>query len=257
MKLENTGSKYLRDDGTWQAVAGGAHDALTLGATLTDVLSLSAQALSAVAATADNLAMWDNTANKLTYAGLPVGVTLNAGSLTLGAITPTSVNGLTLTAAATGFTIVGGTTPKTLTVGLDASVSGTNTGDQTIKRTLTFDFDGGGSAISEGTAAMIRLPFGFQANSWSLVGSANDRAGAAAACVITLMVYVDDWSTSAFPTTDVVGAGTDPALSAATGATAATNWDDESWASGQLIMVKSSGTPTAKWATLTIEGTEI
>jgi len=38
-------------------------------------------------------------------------------------------NGLTLTAAATGFTVAGGTTSKTLTVPLDASVSGINTGD--------------------------------------------------------------------------------------------------------------------------------
>ena len=38
-------------------------------------------------------------------------------------------NGLTLTSAATGFTVAGGTTSKTLTVPLDASVSGINTGD--------------------------------------------------------------------------------------------------------------------------------
>ena len=38
-------------------------------------------------------------------------------------------NGLTLTAAATGFTVAGGTTSKTLTVPLDASISGVNTGD--------------------------------------------------------------------------------------------------------------------------------
>ena len=53
-------------------------------------------------------------------------------TITLGAITPTSVNGLTLATATTGFTIGGGTTSKTLTVPLDASVSGTNTGDQTL-----------------------------------------------------------------------------------------------------------------------------
>lgn len=53
-------------------------------------------------------------------------------TLSLGDITPTTVNGLTLAAAATGFTIAGGTTSKTLTVPLDASVSGTNTGDQTL-----------------------------------------------------------------------------------------------------------------------------
>lgn len=54
-------------------------------------------------------------------------------ALTIGLsdITPTSVNGLTLTALATGFTVTGGITSKTLTVPLDATVSGTNTGDQT------------------------------------------------------------------------------------------------------------------------------
>ena len=57
--------------------------------------------------------------------------TTPAITLTLGVITPTSVNGLTLAAQATGFTISGGTTSKTLTVALDASVSGTNTGDGT------------------------------------------------------------------------------------------------------------------------------
>jgi hypothetical protein len=58
--------------------------------------------------------------------------TTPAITLTLGAITPTTVNGLTLAAATVGFTISGGTTSKTLTVPLDASVSGTNTGDQNL-----------------------------------------------------------------------------------------------------------------------------
>ncbi len=42
--------------------------------------------------------------------------TTPALTFTLGAITPTSVNGLTFVAAATGFTIAGGTSSKTLTV---------------------------------------------------------------------------------------------------------------------------------------------
>jgi len=42
-----------------------------------------------------------------------------------------SLNGLTLTSLPTGFSIAGGTTPKTLTVTDNASLSGTNTGDQT------------------------------------------------------------------------------------------------------------------------------
>ena len=53
-------------------------------------------------------------------------------TISLGVITPTSVNGLTLSSVATGFTIAGGTISKTLTVPLDASVSGTNTGDNAV-----------------------------------------------------------------------------------------------------------------------------
>ena len=60
------------------------------------------------------------------------GTTTPAITLTLGEITPTTVNGLTLASAANGFTIAGGTTPYTLTVPLTASVSGTNTGDQDL-----------------------------------------------------------------------------------------------------------------------------
>lgn len=56
-------------------------------------------------------------------------------TISLGAIVPSAVNGLTLAAQAVGFTIAGGTTSKTLTVPLDASVSGTNTGDQTTSGT--------------------------------------------------------------------------------------------------------------------------
>jgi len=55
--------------------------------------------------------------------------TTPAITLTLGNITPSTVNALTLASQAIGFTIAGGTTSKTLTVPLDASVSGTNTGD--------------------------------------------------------------------------------------------------------------------------------
>lgn len=46
-----------------------------------------------------------------------------------GDISSATLNGLTCTPQTNGFTIAGGTTSKTLTVPLDASVSGTNTGD--------------------------------------------------------------------------------------------------------------------------------
>jgi hypothetical protein len=43
-----------------------------------------------------------------------------------------TINGLTPVSAANGFTITGGAVPATLTVSSDATVSGTNTGDQTL-----------------------------------------------------------------------------------------------------------------------------
>lgn len=52
--------------------------------------------------------------------------TTPAITLTLGAITPTSVNGLTLTSATTGFAIAGGTTSKTLNVNNTLTLSGTD-----------------------------------------------------------------------------------------------------------------------------------
>lgn len=67
------------------------------------------------------------------------------------ALTGKTYNGLTLTAVSVGFTIAGGATGKTLTVPLDASVSGTNTGDQTI--TLTGDVTGSGTGSFAATIA--------------------------------------------------------------------------------------------------------
>lgn len=53
-------------------------------------------------------------------------------SIALGAITPTTVNGLTHQANSVGFSIWGGTTPDTLTVIGKSILSGTNSGDITI-----------------------------------------------------------------------------------------------------------------------------
>jgi len=52
---------------------------------------------------------------------------LDAGKVPL---TPVAVTTARMTEQANGFTLAGGTTSKTLTVALDANVSGTNTGDQ-------------------------------------------------------------------------------------------------------------------------------
>lgn len=67
------------------------------------------------------------TINVGTWNGTAIG-----NSFIAAALSGKTYNGLTLTAQAVGFTIAGGTTSETLTVGANASVSGTNTGDQTL-----------------------------------------------------------------------------------------------------------------------------
>ena len=91
-----TASTFWRGDGTWAAAGGG---------TVTSVSVTTANGVSGTVANA---------------------TTTPAISLTLGVITPTSVNGLTLAAAATGFTIAGGTTSKTLTVSNTLTLAGTD-----------------------------------------------------------------------------------------------------------------------------------
>ncbi len=60
-----------------------------------------------------------------------------------------TINGLTLNSQSTGFSINGGTISKTLTLADDATLSGSNTGDQTI--TLTGDLSGSGTGILSAT----------------------------------------------------------------------------------------------------------
>lgn len=90
--------------------------------------------------------------------------TTPAITLTLGAIVPTTVNALTLASQAVGFTVAGGTTSKTLTVPLDATVSGTNTGDQTNisgnAATVTTNANLTGPITSTGNATAVAAQTG-------------------------------------------------------------------------------------------------
>lgn len=79
---------YLRcaPDGTlsWATPSGAAHDAVTFtGAVITDVFSLTGQAISAVDAGADKLVFWDDSASKLTY--LTLGTNLSIDGTTINA----------------------------------------------------------------------------------------------------------------------------------------------------------------------------
>ncbi|HYV95378.1 MAG TPA: hypothetical protein VE978_26630, partial [Chitinophagales bacterium] len=108
-----TTSQYWRGDKTFQT------------------LDKTAVGLSNVENTA--LSTWTGTTNVTTLGTIATG-TWNATPIADGkiasALTGKTYNAITLSAQATGFTIAGGTTSKTLTVPLDATVSGTNTGDQ-------------------------------------------------------------------------------------------------------------------------------
>ena len=102
-----------------------------------------------------NLVMNGAFATNLTVAAatslhLPTAGTLStlAGAEDL---TNKSVNGVRPSSLGTGFNLVGGTISKTLTVGNDASIIGSNTGDQTI--TLSGDMTGSGTGAISATLA--------------------------------------------------------------------------------------------------------
>lgn len=114
LKLAGTSTKFLRDDGSWQTIAGGG-DALVANPLSQFAATTSAQLRSVLTdETGTGAAVFATSPTLVTPA--------------LGVASATTVNKVTVTAPATGstLTIADG---KTLTVSNDATVSGTNTGD--------------------------------------------------------------------------------------------------------------------------------
>ena len=102
------------------------------------------------------------------------------------AFTNKTINGLSLIPATIGFSISGGTTSKSLTVANDATVSGTNTGDQTI--TLTGDVTGSGTGSFATTLASSGVSAGVYGGATSVPTITIDEKGRitnAAATTIT------------------------------------------------------------------------
>ena len=85
------------------------------------------------------------------------------------------INGLTLTAANTGFTIAGGATNKTLSLINDATISGTNSGDQTI--ILTGDVTGTGTGTFSTTLSNSGVTSGVYGGSTSVPTLTVDAKG--------------------------------------------------------------------------------
>ena len=102
------------------------------------------------------------------------------------AFTNKTINGLSLIPASIGFSISGGTTSKSLTINNDATVSGTNTGDQTI--TLTGDVTGSGTGSFATTLASSGVSAGVYGGATSVPTITIDEKGRitnAAATTIT------------------------------------------------------------------------
>jgi hypothetical protein len=79
------------------AGGGDSHDSVTLSASLTDVLSITGQALASVDPGADRLAFWDDSAGRLTW--LTLGTNLSITGTTLNAAGGAGVTDLSYTAS--------------------------------------------------------------------------------------------------------------------------------------------------------------
>ena len=104
------------------------------------------------------------------------------------ALTNKTINGLSLTPAATGFSIAGGTTAKSLTLSNDATISGTNTGDQTIN--LTGDITGTGTGTFSTTLANSGVTAGVYGGATSVPTITIDEKGRITNAAVTTITGV-------------------------------------------------------------------
>jgi hypothetical protein len=201
----SAGTKVLTNTSgtiTWADFpAGGAHDGVTLNATLTDILSLSAQELTADSAGADKLVFWDHSAGKQTYLTVGTGLTITGTTITsTGGGTPTAItvadehadtdSFIAFFTAATGdlgpktvstltFNSHTGNLGSTLFNGLTITANGTNTLNIAAGQTLTVTT---GGTLASGAYAVAYV----HPNHSGDVTSTADGATAIAANAVTL-----------------------------------------------------------------------
>jgi hypothetical protein len=120
LKLGGGTTNFLRADGTWAAPAGGAHDALTLNANLTDIFSLASQELGADDAGSDKIVFWDDSEGKLTYLSAGTGLTISG--TTISSTGGSGATNLSFTRTSTTVTVESDT-------GTDAVLPGATTTD--------------------------------------------------------------------------------------------------------------------------------
>jgi fibronectin-binding autotransporter adhesin len=145
--LQVTNSDNLTAARTLSISVANANRTLTLGGNLTidNSLDLAGTTGQITLGTGSNTFALNTTAN--TSVTLPTTGTLAtlAGSE---ALTNKTVNGVTLTAAATGFTAAGGTSSKTLTVTNNVTLAGSADATLTLNKGLTVDTNAGTLAFS-------------------------------------------------------------------------------------------------------------
>lgn len=205
------------------------------------------------------LSTWAGSTNITTLGTIATGVwsaTAIADNKIASALTGKTYNGLTLTALATGFSVAGGTTSKTLTVPLDATVSGTNTGDQ------SFTASGDATAPSSSSNLALTLAtvngnvgtFGsstsiptFTVNAKGLITAASGNAVVAPAGTLTGSTLAAGVTASSLTSVGTISSGTwnGTTIAVANGGTGQTSYTD-----GQLLIGNSTGNTLAK-ATLT------
>lgn len=96
----------------------------------------------------------------------------------------------------------------TIADGASGSLSGTNTGDQTIFGIIGITIDGGGSAITTGVKGYVSIPYACTINSWVLLA---DQSGS-----IVIDVWKDTLANYPPTVADTIAGTEKPTLSAAT-----------------------------------------
>lgn len=156
-------------------------------------------------------------------------------TITLGAIVPTSVNGLTLASQTTGFTIAGGTSSKTLTLDNTLELAGTDSTKMTFPSTS--------ASIARTDAAQTFT--GTQTFSSTISGSINGNAATVSNATLTTALTID---TGTVQISGNVANSSHLTLGAGASSVSGTNTGDQTSVSG------NAGTATALQNARTIGG---